>query len=68
VVIIGAKGKHLGTIQAPEELTNIAWGDDNRKTLYITAIKALYRIRLNIPGTQPFVRYPNDADEEVRRW
>ena len=61
VVIIDGKGKHLGTIEAPEELTNLAWGDDDRKSLYITALKGLYRIRLNIPGTQPFLRQPNDG-------
>jgi gluconolactonase len=54
VVIIGANGKHLGTVEVLEEPTNIAWGNDDRKTLYITAIKALYRIRLNISGTQAF--------------
>jgi gluconolactonase len=61
VVIIDGRGKHLGSIQAPEELTNLAWGDDDRKSLYITALKGLYRIRLNIPGTQSFSRQPNDA-------
>ena len=54
VVIIDANGKHLGTIEGLEEPTNIAWGNDDRKTLYITAMKGLYRIRLNIPGTQAF--------------
>jgi gluconolactonase len=52
VVIIDAKGKHLGTIEVLEEPTNIAWGNDDRKTLYVTAMKGLYRIRLNILGTQ----------------
>jgi len=59
VVILDWKGKHLGTIQTPEELTNLAWGDDDRRSLYLTALKGLYRIRLNIPGTQPFIRQPN---------
>ena len=59
VVILDWKGKHLGTIQAHEELTNLAWGDDDRRSLYLTALKGLYRIRLNIPGTQPFLRQPN---------
>jgi len=58
VVIIDANGKHLGTIEGLEEPTNIAWGNEDRKTLYITAIKALYRIRLNISGTQAFPPQP----------
>lgn len=52
VVIISPTGKHLGTLQGPEKPLNIAWGDDDRKSLYITAETGLYRIRLNIPGTR----------------
>ena len=32
---------------------NMAWGDDDGKTLYLTAQTSLYRIRLNIPGVRP---------------
>ena len=33
--------------------TNLAFGDSDGKGLYITACEALYRIRLNTPGTRP---------------
>ncbi len=52
VVIVSRTDKYLGTVQGPEEPTNVAWGDDDRKALYITTEKGLYRIRLNIPGTR----------------
>lgn len=48
--IISPEGKHLGTIQGPENPHNMAWGDDDRRTLYITAESGIYRIRLNTSG------------------
>jgi gluconolactonase len=53
VWIISPAGKHLGTIKAPELPANFAWGDDDGRTLYMTARTGLYRIRLNIPGIRP---------------
>jgi gluconolactonase len=57
IIIISSTGKHLGTLQVPET-TNIAWGDDDQKVLYITGAKSLYRIRLNIPGKRAFRGQP----------
>ncbi len=49
--VISAEGKHLGTIITPKHAHNFAWGDADRKTLYICARSGLYRMRLNIPGS-----------------
>ncbi len=51
--ILSPEGKHLGLIQGPENGHNMAWGDDDGKTLYITALTGLYRMRMNIPGIRP---------------
>jgi len=40
----------LGVIQVPEVAANFTWGDDDLKTLYITASTSLYRIRVNVAG------------------
>ncbi len=53
VWIISPEGKHLGTIKVPERVGNVAWGDKDGKTLYITASTSVYRIRLSVPGTKP---------------
>ncbi|MBD2354365.1 SMP-30/gluconolactonase/LRE family protein [Tolypothrix sp. FACHB-123] len=53
VIIFSPSGKLLGKIFVPEAVTNLAWGDQDYKTLYITASKSLYRIQLNIAGIQP---------------
>jgi gluconolactonase len=50
VWIISPEGKHLGTIKVPERVSNVAWGDEDGKTLYVTASTSVYRIKLNIPG------------------
>jgi gluconolactonase len=51
--ILSADGKHLGTIRGPEQPHNLAWGDDDAKTLYIAALTSIYRIRLNVEGIRP---------------
>ena len=48
--IISSEGKYLGRIRTPEHAANMAWGDDGH-SLYITASKGLYKIRLNTKGT-----------------
>jgi gluconolactonase len=52
VWVISPAGKHLGTIKVPEVVSNVAWGDEDRKTLYITASTSVYRIRLKVPGAR----------------
>ncbi len=51
--IMSPEGKHLGTVKMPELPANLAWGDSDGKTLYLTARTGLYRIRLNIAGIRP---------------
>ena len=52
VWIISSQGKHLGTIKVPEVVANVAWGDKDGKTLYITASTSLYRIKLSVAGVR----------------
>jgi len=40
----------LGVILVPEVVANFTWGDDDLKTLYITASTSLYRTRVEVPG------------------
>ncbi|MBM2824647.1 MAG: Gluconolactonase [Dehalococcoidales bacterium] len=43
-------GKCLGRIVLPEIPANLAWGDSDWKTLYITARSSVYRLRLAVSG------------------
>jgi gluconolactonase len=51
--IISPSGDHLGTIVLPEAPHNLAWGDADGSTLYVTALTSVYRIRMQIPGIRP---------------
>ena len=55
VWIISSDGKHIGTILVPESrtTTNLAFGDADRKSLYITNRRSVFRIRVNTPGILP---------------
>jgi len=46
-------GKHLGTLVFPEQPANLAFGDADGRTLYVTARSSVYRVRLKIPGVRP---------------
>ncbi|MGE0812636.1 MAG: SMP-30/gluconolactonase/LRE family protein [Vicinamibacterales bacterium] len=48
-----ADGRHLGTVRLPELAANMAWGDDDGRSLYLTARTGLYRLRLVTPGIRP---------------
>ena len=43
-------GRFLGRIVTPEVPANLAWGDADWQTLYVTARTSLYRLRLAVPG------------------
>lgn len=51
VWVFDRQGRHLGTIPIPEPTTNIAFGDADSRTLYITASTGVYRIRLKNGGS-----------------
>jgi gluconolactonase len=53
VWILSPAGEELGLLRLPESPHNLAWGDDDARTLYITALTGVYRIRLSIPGVRP---------------
>ena len=48
--VFAADGTCLGVIVLPERPTNCTWGDEDRKTLYITARTSLFRIRGRVKG------------------
>jgi len=52
VWIFSEKGVNLGVIELPETPANLAWGNEDRRTLYITARTSLYRIKMNVQGTE----------------
>ena len=48
--VFSPDGKHLATIRMSEQPANLAWGDTDNKTLFITATTGLYRLRTSVVG------------------
>jgi gluconolactonase len=40
----------LGVIRVPEGTANMAWGDADLRSLYVTASSSVYRLRVKVPG------------------
>ena len=51
--VVEPTGRHIGTIAFPEQPANLAFGDPDGLSLYVTARTSLYRIRMKIPGIRP---------------
>jgi len=56
VWVLASDGSQLGLLRLPEDPHNLAWGDDDARTLYITALTSIYRIRLLVAGIRPTER------------
>lgn len=50
VWVVSPAGKHIATIRTPRQVTNMAFGGADFRTLYMTAFGALYRVRLKAAG------------------
>jgi gluconolactonase len=48
--VFSPAGTALGLIRFPERAANMAWGDADRRTLYVTATTCLYRLRMRVTG------------------
>jgi len=53
VWILSPAGKALGRIIPPEHDANFAFGDNDSRSLYLTASTGLYRLRVGIQGIRP---------------
>jgi gluconolactonase len=46
VWILSAAGERLGLLRLPEDPHNLAWGGEDGRTLYVTALTSVYRMKL----------------------
>jgi gluconolactonase len=51
--VLTPDARHLGTLHLPEDPHNLAWGDDDGRGLYVTAMTSVYRLRMNVAGIRP---------------
>ena len=50
IYFFSPEGKELAFLPTPEDPNNCCFGGADKKTLYITAGKSLYRVQLTIAG------------------
>ena len=53
VHVFSPSGKEIGLIALEEQVTNLNWGDEDYKTLYIVAASNIYKVRTKVPGLKP---------------
>jgi sugar lactone lactonase YvrE len=50
VWVVSSLGRVLGRIVMPEITANLAWGDADCRSLYLTGSTSVYRLRMGVPG------------------
>jgi gluconolactonase len=56
VWVYAPSGDLLGKVRAPEKVANLAWGDADLRTLFLTATHSVYRIAVKVgPRHEPFM-------------
>lgn len=50
--VYASDGTRLGTIQIPEQVANRNWGDDDWKSLYVTATTSVDQLRMEVAGNR----------------
>jgi gluconolactonase len=58
VLVYDPSGNKIGTIEVPDQPTNVCFGGRDAKTLFITTRPALYSIRMRTGGTAKSPRLP----------
>lgn len=53
IQIFTPSGQAAGIVTFPEHPANVTFGDDDRKTLYVTARTGLYKVRMPFAGLPP---------------
>jgi gluconolactonase len=52
--VFSPEAQSLGVIRVPEVVANFTWGDEDKKSLFLTASGSLYRVRTRTPGIPLF--------------
>ncbi|MFO7973253.1 MAG: SMP-30/gluconolactonase/LRE family protein [Candidatus Hydrogenedentota bacterium] len=53
VRVFNPEGKHLQTVEFPQNPANCAFGNEDGQTLYVTARTGLYKVRCTVKGILP---------------
>jgi gluconolactonase len=57
VCVFNPDGKHIGTVEVPENVGNLNWGGEGWNELFIPATSSVYRIACKVSGNRlPYMR------------
>ncbi|MBI1389363.1 MAG: SMP-30/gluconolactonase/LRE family protein [bacterium] len=62
ITVVAPTGERIGIIRVAEQPANCAFGDEDMKSLYITARTGLYKIRLNVEGLNPWSKVTSSVN------
>ena len=65
VAVFNREGTSLGRIGTSETTRNCAFGGDDHRTLFITAGRSVYRVRMTVPGTRPTPDFNGDGKIDI---
>jgi len=52
--VFDSSGDRMGVIHMPETAANFTFGDDDLRSLFVTASTSIYRLRVRVPGLRLF--------------
>ncbi len=52
--VFGPDASCLGVIYTPQGCANFCWGEEDLRSLFVTAGTSLYRLRVNVPGRHAY--------------
>ena len=52
--VLSPDGEKLGLLELPEDPHNLAFGGEDSRDLYVTALTSVYRLHTAVPGITPF--------------
>jgi len=56
VWVFNTKGQHIGTVNVPENVGNLAWGGEDWQTLFMPSSTSLYTLRTKVgPQREPYM-------------
>ena len=54
--VISPEGERIDLIELPEAPHNLAFGGEDARDLYVTALTSVYRLRTDVPGINPHTK------------
>jgi len=51
----------------PEQPANLIWGDNDYRTLYITATTSVYKLRTKVRGFVPYLAKPQQKETQKQK-